>query len=31
MCTWGDFYARDVDSGLITEDKALALMQSLWS
>jgi pyruvate-formate lyase len=26
----GDFYARDVDSGLITEDKALALMQSLW-
>lgn len=26
----GDFYARDLDRGVLTEDEALALMQALW-
>lgn len=26
----GDLYAKDIDSGLITEDKALELLKSLW-
>jgi pyruvate-formate lyase len=26
----GDFYANDIDNGILTEAKALSLMQSLW-
>jgi pyruvate-formate lyase len=26
----GDFYARDIDSGMLSEEEALRLMQSLW-
>ncbi len=26
----GDFYARDIDSGIISEDEALAMVESIW-